>query len=143
MSDQRQGDGQDLQAQIDALSEQVKDGHVAIKALQSEADAAKDRADRSEARADATDIRIDGIEAAAALDRELIAQLQADGIVSREHAAQMESALQSSRTIGTAIGILMEGRDIGQDEAFTVLKTVSRNANRKLREVAQEMVESH
>ncbi|QBX57252.1 ANTAR domain-containing protein [Nocardioides seonyuensis] len=128
MSDQRQGDSQDLQSQIDALTAQIGCDRAAIETLQSDA-------------ADTLG-RIEDIEAAAALDRQMIAELQDAGVVSREHAAQMERALQSSRTIGTAVGILMAEREIRQDEAFTVLKAASRNSNRKLREVAQELVES-
>lgn len=128
MSDQRQGDSQGLQSQIDALTAQITSDRAAIETLQSDAADTKGR--------------IDDIEAAAALDRQMIAELQEAGVVSREHAAQMERALQSSRTIGTAVGILMAEREIRQDEAFTVLKTASRNSNRKLREVAQELVEA-
>lgn len=128
MNDLPRGDSQDLQSQMDALTAEVTSGRADVEALESDAAAARER--------------IDDIEAAAALDRQLIAELQAAGVVLREHAAQMEQALQSSRTIGTAIGILMAEREIRQDEAFTVLQTASRNSNRKLREIAHELVES-
>jgi AmiR/NasT family two-component response regulator len=48
----------------------------------------------------------------------MIADLQADGVLSHDHAEQMELALRSSRTIGAAIGIIMASRDVGEDEAF-------------------------
>jgi AmiR/NasT family two-component response regulator len=39
-----------------------------------------------------------------------------------------------------AIGILMAIRRIGQDEAFDLLRRVSQRTNRKLREIADEVV---
>ncbi|HET7415173.1 MAG TPA: ANTAR domain-containing protein [Arthrobacter sp.] len=54
----------------------------------------------------------------------------------------MEQALTSSRTIGAAIGLLMGSRNIDQDKAFAVLKQASQDSNRKLRELAAELVQS-
>jgi hypothetical protein len=78
----------------------------------------------------------------AAIDRVMIAELQAEGLVSQKHAAELERALMSSRTIGTAIGILMANRGIGQAEAFAVLQAASQRSNRKLRELATDLVET-
>jgi hypothetical protein len=107
------GDG-DLQRQIDELVAQV----------------ASNRA------------RIDQIQADSLVDRELIAQLQADGALGRDHVAQLEKALLSSRQIGAAVGILMGSRQVTQDEALTILKATSQRSNRKLYDVAAELVES-
>ena len=74
------------------------------------------------------------------IDRELIAELQGEGVLSREHAAQMEQALKSSRTIGAALGMIMASRHVCEDEAFTILTTASQNYNRKLRDLAHELV---
>lgn len=74
------------------------------------------------------------------VDRELIAELQAEGVLRREHAQQLEDALKSSRTIGAAIGMVMAGRQVGQDDAFMILKRISQSTNRKLREVCDELV---
>jgi cell division protein FtsX len=52
---------------------------------------------------------------------------------------QLTSALDSSRQIGTAIGILMAGRHVHRDEAFELLVQASRNANRKLRDIAADV----
>lgn len=49
-------------------------------------------------------------------------------------------ALESSRQIGTAIGILMVTYKITGDAAFDVLKAVSQRLHRKLRLVAEEVV---
>ena len=81
------------------------------------------------------------MQARADLDRELIVELQADGVVSREHAQQMEEALRTSRTIGAAIGVIMASRAVSQDEAFAILKHASSSSNRKLRDLAAEIVE--
>jgi len=58
----------------------------------------------------------------------------------RERIAGLEQALVSNRSIGMAIGILMAIRRIGQDEAFDLLRRVSQRTNRKLREIADEVV---
>ncbi len=70
------------------------------------------------------------------IDREMIAELHRDGVVSRQHAEQMEEALRSSRTIG----LIMGSRQVSDTEAFEVLKLASQNSNRKLRELAAELV---
>jgi GAF domain-containing protein len=62
----------------------------------------------------------------------------------REHqrAEQLEEALRSSREIGMAIGVLMSGGKIAQDEAFAQLRRASQNLHRKLRQVATEVVDT-
>ena len=104
------------------------------------ADAAERRADAAESRAGATEVRIDTLEARAEVDRELLAELQADGVLAREHVEQLQGALTSSRVVGTALGILMTSRNIGQDEALTVLKGASQRSNTKMRDVAATIV---
>jgi hypothetical protein len=125
----------DLQSQVDDLALQTTDNRIDIDAL-------VNRANKSDVRADAMDLRAEQIEDRARIDRDMITDLQAEGILSREHTAQMEQALKSSRTIGAAIGILMASRGITEDQAFAVLKQSSQSANRKLREIAAELVRS-
>jgi hypothetical protein len=139
----------DLQAQIDMLLQQVRANRTDIDALRLRADASEERADASdvradvsEARADAAADRTDAIEARAVVDRDMIAELQRDGVLSRDHALQMEEALRSSRTIGAAIGIIMASRHLTEDEAFEVLKAASSTSHRKLRELAADLVAS-
>jgi GAF domain-containing protein len=62
----------------------------------------------------------------------------------REHqrAEQLEEALRSSREIGMAIGVLMNSDKVAEDEAFTRLRHASQNLHRKLREVANEVVDT-
>ena len=52
----------------------------------------------------------------------------------------LQTALQSARRIGAAIGILMERMKITMDEAFNVLVFISQHEHRKLREIAEELV---
>jgi GAF domain-containing protein len=56
--------------------------------------------------------------------------------------AQLNAALESREVIGQAKGILMERERCSADEAFGLLRGVSQRTNRKLRDVAQEIVDS-
>lgn len=58
----------------------------------------------------------------------------------REDVENMRRALASSRCIGMAIGILMRGHGLPQDQAWELLRAASRNSNRKLRDVAEDVV---
>ena len=123
----------EMQHQLDELANRVTTNHGNIDALTMRADAA----DR---RSDAADARADEMEARARVDRDMISELQAEGVLSREHIAQLEQALKSSRTIGAAIGLIMATRQVREEEAFQILKTASQNSNRKLRDLAEELV---
>jgi GAF domain-containing protein len=54
--------------------------------------------------------------------------------------AQLEEALATRDVIGQAKGILMVRQSCTADEAFDVLRRASQRANRKLRDIAQELV---
>lgn len=56
-----------------------------------------------------------------------------------ERADNLQVALQSSRQIGTAMGILMARELITSEQAFELLRRASQHLNRKLREVAAEV----
>jgi GAF domain-containing protein len=60
----------------------------------------------------------------------------------REHAGRMESALDSNRRIGMAMGILMARRQMTEDAAFAALRRASQHLNTKLRDVAVTVVET-
>lgn len=162
--DARRPEDAELWQLVESLAVQVKRGEADIAALLSRADESDARADASEARADiaearadksearadraearadraeiAADLdsaRIDKVRAAELVDREMIAELQADGELSRQHAREMDQTLRSSRVIGAAVGILMESRNLDEDEAFAVLAKASQDSNRKLRDIA-------
>jgi AmiR/NasT family two-component response regulator len=54
--------------------------------------------------------------------------------------AHLEAALVSSRRIGAAIGILMARRHVTYDQAFELLRVASQQGNRKLRDVAEDVI---
>jgi hypothetical protein len=59
----------------------------------------------------------------------------------RREIDQLREALDSRGIIGQAMGILMERYGIDADRAFAVLKRYSQHRNRKLRDVARDLVE--
>jgi hypothetical protein len=68
------------------------------------------------------------------------ADLDAALVALRAEVDNLNTALESSRTIGQATGILMERHGISPDEAFGRLVTMSQDSNIKLRDVAENMV---
>jgi hypothetical protein len=59
-----------------------------------------------------------------------------------DHARSVEAALTSSRDIGAAQGILMERYKVTREEAFGLLAVSSQRTNRKLRDVAVQLLET-
>jgi len=59
-----------------------------------------------------------------------------------DHAANLETALESNREIGAAVGVLMAHHKVTQQDAFTLLRVASQSLHRKLRDVASEVVET-
>ncbi|MGN6303128.1 MAG: ANTAR domain-containing protein [Angustibacter sp.] len=57
-------------------------------------------------------------------------------------AEQMRAALESRKVIDMALGILIARHHCTPDEAFALLSRASQNHNRKLRDLAQSLVES-
>jgi GAF domain-containing protein len=53
---------------------------------------------------------------------------------------QLEQALASREIIGEAKGILMERESCDRDQAFDILRRASQRENRKLRDLAEELV---
>lgn len=117
-------------------------GHESSEGLQSQIDELARRLDRADAERHSLTERAAAADARAHLDREMIVDLQAAGVVSGQQTRDLEEALKSSRTIGAAIGILMGSRGLDADQALAVLKQASQTSNRKLREIAAEMVEA-
>jgi GAF domain-containing protein len=54
----------------------------------------------------------------------------------------LNEALQSRKVIGQAVGILMERYEMNEERAFAFLVRASSNSNIKLRDVAQELVDT-
>lgn len=51
-------------------------------------------------------------------------------------------AVDARKLVGQAMGILMERFDLGPDQAFSVLRRYSQTHNRKLRDVAQDLIDT-
>lgn len=58
------------------------------------------------------------------------------------HAQSLEAALASRDLIGQAKGIIMARKNLDDEGAFAVLKQASQHTNRRLRDVAEEVVRS-
>jgi hypothetical protein len=71
---------------------------------------------------------------------------QASSLVALHHAqdkaANLETALESNREIGAAIGVLMAHHKITREVAFTLLRQASQHLHVKLRDVAAEVVDT-
>lgn len=67
----------------------------------------------------------------------LVALYEAQGT-----AANLESALTTSRRIGAAIGVLMAHHKVTEEAAFAMLRTSSQHLHRKLRDIAVDVVET-
>ena len=82
------------------------------------------------------------------LDIGIGAMLSAVASIALQHAVEqkrrvnLEIALESSRVIGMAMGILMANKLCTADHAFDSLRRVSQETNRKLRDVALEVTET-
>jgi GAF domain-containing protein len=55
---------------------------------------------------------------------------------------QLRDALSSRTVIDQALGMVMAQRQIGSTEAFAILREASQNGNRKLHDVATELIET-
>jgi GAF domain-containing protein len=58
----------------------------------------------------------------------------------RARVDNLEIALRNSRRIGTAVGILMHQHHVDEQEAFELLRQHSQHSNRKLADIAAEVV---
>ncbi|MFW5474333.1 ANTAR domain-containing protein [Knoellia sp. CPCC 206450] len=144
----------ELQGQIDDLRSRVDASDKRALALESRADKAELWADDSTTRADAAERRADlgsrrseddhrrlaDVEGRLDVHDEIIAELQAEGLISSKQAKNLEGALQTARTIGAAVGIVMTHHRLSEAQAFELLRKASMDANSKLRLVAEDVV---
>jgi GAF domain-containing protein len=68
-----------------------------------------------------------------------IAGVALAGLAAARQVDQLTSALQSNRTISTAVGIVMATHHLPQSEAFRRLVRESQDSNRKLRDIAVDV----
>jgi hypothetical protein len=60
----------------------------------------------------------------------------------QERADNLERALQSNRDIGIAIGVLMSQHKVTREQAFDLLRIASQHTNRKLRDLALDVIDT-
>jgi hypothetical protein len=71
------------------------------------------------------------------------AAIAMQGARERDRSEQLDHALESNREIGMAtMGVLMTYGQMTQEQAFEVLRRASQHLNRKLHDVAAELVET-
>ena len=98
------------------------------------------RIDQMVAQADLDGAEIDRLRAKGAADQVVIDELRADGIISHTEVDTLQVALVSAREIGVAVGIVMERYRLDNAHAFAYLARLSQAENRKLRDIAAELV---
>ena len=64
------------------------------------------------------------------------------GAMSREKAENLMTALQSSREIGIAMGVLMAQNKVTREQAFDLLRIVSQHTHRKIADLATEVADT-
>lgn len=57
-----------------------------------------------------------------------------------EEVEQLRAALVTNRRIGMALGVLMGVRHLDEDGAWAAMVKASRDSNRKLRDVAEDVI---
>ncbi|WUJ69582.1 GAF and ANTAR domain-containing protein [Kribbella soli] len=72
----------------------------------------------------------------------ILARHASVALASARHEATMAQAIDARKLVGQAMGILMERFDIDGDRAFAVLKRYSQDTNTKLRDVAQQLIDT-
>jgi AmiR/NasT family two-component response regulator len=80
------------------------------------------------------------LEGRADVDQQIIARLESQAVVDRAKINNLSIALTTARRIGAAVGILMATQKVTEDEAFDVLRRVSNNSQRKVRDIAEDVV---
>jgi AmiR/NasT family two-component response regulator len=133
-------DERDLQAQIDELRARLESAEATAGAHRDDTDANRSDIDALQKASIVDRSDIDRLQAGAEVDRHLIAELQADGVLRADHAEQLDEALKSARRIGAAIGIVMAAHRCDEKTAFDMLARTSMHANRRVRDIADEVI---
>jgi GAF domain-containing protein len=72
----------------------------------------------------------------------ILARHASVAVASARHEETMAQAVDARKLVGQAMGILMERFDVDGDRAFAILKRYSQDTNTKLRDVAQQLVDT-
>jgi GAF domain-containing protein len=72
----------------------------------------------------------------------ILARHASVAVATARHEASMAQAVDARKLVGQAMGILMERFAIDGDRAFAILKRYSQDNNTKLRDVAQQLIDT-
>lgn len=72
----------------------------------------------------------------------ILARHASVAVASARHEETMAQAVDARKLVGQAMGILMERFDLDDDRAFAILKRYSQDTNTKLRDVAQQLIDT-
>ncbi|WP_157630842.1 GAF and ANTAR domain-containing protein [Kribbella catacumbae] len=72
----------------------------------------------------------------------ILARHASVALATARHEASMAQAVDARKLVGQAMGILMERFAIDGDRAFAILKRYSQDTNTKLRDVAQQLIDT-
>ncbi|MEU4607466.1 GAF and ANTAR domain-containing protein [Kribbella sp. NPDC023972] len=72
----------------------------------------------------------------------ILARHASVAVASARQEATLAQAIDARMSVGQAMGILMERFDLGSDRAFAILRRYSQDTNTKLREVAQQLIDT-
>jgi GAF domain-containing protein len=72
----------------------------------------------------------------------ILARHASVAVASARHEETMAQAVDARKLVGQAMGILMERFDLDGDRAFAILKRYSQDTNTKLRDVAQQLIDT-
>ena len=72
----------------------------------------------------------------------ILARHASIAVATARHEETMAQAVDARKLVGQAMGILMERLDLDGDQAFAILKRYSQDTNTKLRDVAQQLVDT-
>ncbi|WP_112238441.1 GAF and ANTAR domain-containing protein [Kribbella monticola] len=72
----------------------------------------------------------------------ILARHASVAVATARHEVSMAQAVDARKLVGQAMGILMERFDVDGDRAFAILKRYSQDTNTKLRDVAQQLIDT-
>ncbi|TDD30036.1 ANTAR domain-containing protein [Kribbella turkmenica] len=72
----------------------------------------------------------------------ILARHASVAVAAARHEETMAQAVDARKLVGQAMGILMERFDVDGDRAFAILKRYSQDTNTKLRDVAQQLIDT-
>jgi GAF domain-containing protein len=72
----------------------------------------------------------------------ILARHASVAVATARHEETMAQAVDARKLVGQAMGILMERFDVDGDRAFAILKRYSQDTNTKLRDVAQQLIDT-